>query len=45
MTLFTLFNGKLELKFYWNGVAVAFMVDNYDIYIVIPFFQVTISRQ
>lgn len=43
MTLFTLFNGALEFKFYWNGIALGCVVDNYDIFIVVPFFEIIIS--
>lgn len=45
MNLFSLFNGKIEVKFYWNGVALALIVDNYDIFVVIPFFEIVISRK
>lgn len=41
---FYLFSRRVEIKLYWNGVALAFIVDNYDTYIVVPFIEIVISH-
>lgn len=42
-TLFTLFDRRLEVRAYWNGIATAIVFDRYTIYIVIPFFEFIID--